>query len=402
MTEKPTANFEEPESISSAYDKIRVEIDHSLGETSRIFLHLVDQTNPDGFNEVFLEAVTGGKRFRAFCAAVGASVAVAAQTEEAEIATTTLAGSPTTAAHAVRTAARDPRVQNLGVALELYQGAALVHDDIIDRSDVRRGRPSAHIRLASTHAANGFTGKSTEYGRDGAILLGDLLLAGADFALSQSISDMSSGNGSDLMRQYAAMTGEVAVGQFEDMRASYIPLDHLRVTAADNQLLDAALRVVRIKSARYSVVNPAVLGALAVGGGEDVTRALTAVLEPAGIAFQLRDDALGAFGLPEETGKPTGIDILEGKRTALLALTLESAPPSARNYLASAYGKESLTDEEVLSVKEILETYGMKAHEEKIALLVNSALKELENSGLAETSNELLAYLVDLLTRRQS
>ena len=127
---------------------------------------------------------------------------------------------------------------------------------------------------------------------------------------------------------------------------------------------------------------------------------LERVLEPAGIAFQLRDDALGAFGEPNETGKPTGSDIAEGKRTVLLALTLGLAPNNKRERINALYHRGSLNTDEINEVHAILREHGNDSHEELIAGYVREALDALAAAPLPAPAKMLLSYLVDMVTSR--
>ncbi|HCX84905.1 MAG TPA: polyprenyl synthetase, partial [Micrococcales bacterium] len=225
-------------------------------------------------------AVSGGKRLRArLClAAAGAC------------------GAPvdTALAPAVRAAA----------ALELFQAAALVHDDLMDASDTRRGEPAAHRWLAvAVESRPG--ADATRFGDSAAVLLGDLLLTMSATALHDAVADTEREVRRAAAAVYAEMSTEVALGQFLDLVAAHVPWHG----EAD---LDRAWRVVRAKSARYSVELPLALGARLAGADDATTAWFTAIGSHVGTAFQLRDDLLGVFGDPEVTGKPAGDDLREG------------------------------------------------------------------------------------------
>src|SRR5690625_884378 len=136
-------------------------------------------------------------------------------------------------------------------ALELFQGAALVHDDLIDSSDTRRGMPAAHRRLAAHHAAAGWQGSSDEHGAAGAILLGDLMLSLAQQEIDEAREAVEADAAREAGRRWAHMMAEVAVGQYLDVRSQVLPFDDLSVAAS--------LQVIRAKSARYSVEHPLVI-----------------------------------------------------------------------------------------------------------------------------------------------
>lgn len=186
--------------------------------------------------------LSGGKRMRAVLGAVGCAI-LSAPEQRAEC----LTGSD--AVH-------------LGAALELYQASALVHDDLMDGADTRRGLPAAHRVFARDHEARGWLGRPQTFGANGAILLGDLLLSLAGEQMSAlAPSRASSKTGSSAVQHarsaFDAMTTEVALGQFLDVRSENLPLPWGREPgAAARRMQGDALSVVRHKSARYSVRHP--------------------------------------------------------------------------------------------------------------------------------------------------
>nr|BFE75360.1 polyprenyl synthetase family protein [Actinoplanes digitatis] len=177
-------------------------------------------------------------------------------------------------------------------ALELVQASALIHDDLMDRSDTRRGEPSVHRRFAARHAEAGWGGDASGFGDNAAVLLGDLALVWSDELLYSSGVDLA-----DLARArpvFDAMRTEVTVGQY---------LDVLTQATGDTSL-ERAGKVARYKSAKYTVERPLLLGAALAGAPESVSAAYSGYGLPLGEAFQLRDDVLGVFGDPAQTGKP--------------------------------------------------------------------------------------------------
>lgn len=201
-----------------------------------------------------------------------------------------------------------------GAALELLHASALAHDDLIDASDTRRGRPATHRGFAALHRDAGWPGDPEQYGAAAAILLGDLLLSWSDEMLRRC--------GLPLERVAPALDvlelcrTEVIAGQFLDVS----------VQARGRADVDAAMTVLRYKSAKYSIERPLHVGAALAGAGPETLTALSSFGLPLGEAFQLRDDLLGVYGDPATTGKPAGDDLVEGKRTVLVALALDAAP----------------------------------------------------------------------------
>lgn len=239
-----------------------------------------------------------------------------------------------------RTATETDALWDICTALEIFQSAALVHDDLIDNSDTRRGRPAAHRALETSHRSAGWSGDAEAFGRASAILLGDLLVAWSDDLLESALEGLP--HAGDVRSEYARMRRDVTTGQFLDIA------EESAWSVNDGGLhAERALRVASLKSARYSIEQPLVLGAALAGAEPDQTAALRRFGHPIGMAFQLRDDVLGVFGDASVTGKPAGDDLREGKRTVLIALTRQALDPSARNLLDEMLGDPELTAQQV-------------------------------------------------------
>ena len=236
---------------------------------------------------------------------------------------------------------------DVAASLELFHMFALVHDDIMDRSDVRRGQPSIHRTLASQWRGDQFgQGDPDWFGLSGAILLGDLALV-----LSQ---EMFTASGMT-MEQYRAvcpildsMRVEVLLGQYHDLLAG-------QSLSPD---IEATLRVIRYKTAKYTVERPLHLGAVIAGGDRAVLDACTSFAIPIGEAFQLRDDVLGVFGDPTATGKSTLDDIRDGKRTTLIAVALQRGSRSELALLRSQLGNPELDAAGADAVRGVLVSTG--------------------------------------------
>ena len=258
----------------------------------------------------------------------------------------------------------------LCASLEVFQAAALVHDDLIDNSDTRRGRPSSHRALEGRHRALGWAGDAAPFGRSAAILLGDLLLAWSDDLLEDALHGEETA--ASVRGLYARMRRDVTVGQFLD-----ITEESAWSLTPDADHAERALRIVSLKSARYSVEQPLLLGA-ALAGADAVQRAaLSAFGRPLGTAFQLRDDVLGVFGDPEVTGKPAGDDLREGKRTLLVALTRTASPPGVRRAIDELLGDPDLDGEQVRFLQATMRESGAL---DRVEELISSAAQEAERA----------------------
>jgi geranylgeranyl diphosphate synthase, type I len=317
-------------------------------------------------------AVSGGKRFRAaFC--YWGFQAVAGSSYD------TTSGDADEAHDALLRAC---------AALELLHASALVHDDYMDASDTRRGRPATHRGFETEHRRDGWRGDPEQYGASAAILLGDLLLSWSDELLRRC--------GLPLERVVAALDvfdrcrSEVITGQFLDVS----------VQARGVADVDAAMTVLRYKSAKYSVERPLHVGATLAGATAEQLVQLSAFGLPLGEAFQLRDDLLGVFGDPSTTGKPAGGDLVEGKRTVLVALALDAAPPADAARLDAALGSD-LSPGEVTELRRIIDHSG--AHdqvEQVITRLASTATSALARAEVAPRARDVLLELATAATVR--
>ncbi|MDU4027158.1 MAG: polyprenyl synthetase family protein [Varibaculum cambriense] len=320
--------------------------------------------------EVGLTALEGGKRTRARLAYTGWKAIRAS------------------------TATPPKPVLDLGVALEIYQASALVHDDIIDNSVLRRGKDAAHISFTRRHLAAQRPGDHQEYGRLAAILLGDLLLAVADqcaFEAAATCKDPYA-----FFANWTEMTREVAAGQYLDLR---LETDELDPAHAREQILT----VIRHKSGRYSVAHPLTLGARLAGAGPEQIKTLFAIGEYWGIAFQLCDDELGVFGDPSRTGKPAGGDITEGKKTVLWSLAEQLLGEEARANLHQVFGNRAATAEQILAVTDALNSQGVRdQHRQLIADYAAKGDALVASGEFDDAGREALLSLGRALVERES
>jgi geranylgeranyl diphosphate synthase type I len=269
----------------------------------------------------------------------------------------------------------DPRIVDAGAALELLHTFALVHDDVMDGSDRRRGAPSVHRAFTDRHVARGWQGDARRSGEGAAILIGDFAFVYAD----QVIGELTG----SARAVFDEMRLELCVGQFLDLVG----------TAGGSRDPDAAVRIERFKSGKYTVERPLHLGAALAGAPPETLAAWTAVGLPLGEAFQLRDDLLGTFGEAEVTGKPVGEDLREGKCTPLLTEAVARAGPAEQARLARV-GTADLGAAEIADLQAVLVATGaVAAVEARITARVDEALTALAAVPVAEPAR---AALVDL------
>jgi geranylgeranyl diphosphate synthase type I len=287
-------------------------------------------------------------------------------------------------------------IVGVGAALELFQAAALFHDDVMDRSDTRRGVPTAHRTFAARHRDAGWSGDADQFGLSAAILLGDLSLVASEDEFLRAVSEVPAAAVAPARVLFTRMRTEVTVGQYLDMHAQMLPwTDDFD---ADER---RAREVVRSKSARYSVESPIAIGAALAGAAPEQLATCSAFGLPLGEAFQLRDDLLGAFGDPETTGKPAGDDLREGKRTLLVIRAMRALDPAARTELASMLGAPDLTAADVAQMQQTIRGTGAADEvEELIETLSDTALSTLAASGLSGPAVETLSDLARAAVQR--
>ncbi len=286
----------------------------------------------------------------------------------------------------------------LATSMELFQAAALIHDDVMDDSETRRGRPAMHRALADSHTERGWHGDPERFGAAGAILAGNLCLGWCEDLFSDSGLPPEALTAARPV--FERMRGQLMAGQYLDIVTSVRPWRRLE----DDERTARAFHVIRYKSAKYSIEHPLLIGATAGGAGGADLEALSSYGVALGEAFQLRDDVLGVFGDPEVTGKPAGDDLREGKRTVLVARALAGATTAQADQLEERLGAPDLAEDEVLDLRRLLvDTGALEQVEADIATGAETARRALaEATGIAAEARETLAELIDVTTARST
>ncbi|MFT6942258.1 MAG: geranylgeranyl diphosphate synthase type I [Nitriliruptoraceae bacterium] len=289
--------------------------------------------------------------------------------------------------HAAAGGIDEQTVLPAGLALELLHTCALLHDDLLDDADARRGRTTAHVSFAAVHRESGLAGDAERYGAAAAVLVGDLAFVVADelfLACDVPADRLLAG-----LRAFTGLREEVMAGQALDVQAA----------AARLTSRELALTIAAAKSGRYSVARPLQIGALLAGATAAAADALAAAVEPLGQAFQVRDDLLGVFGDQGTTGKSAAGDLREGKRTLLVAEAAARLDDAGRARLEELLGDPSLTDEQVEEARTLLASSGaVAATHAWIDDAVERGLAAVEALDLApharRTLHEVGAWLV--------
>lgn len=293
-------------------------------------------------------------------------------------------------------------VLRVGAALELFQAAALFHDDVMDDSDTRRGLPSAHRRFATRHAEQGWSGDPGRFGESAAILLGDLALVAGEREFVRAVADLDADRRGRAHAVFDRMRTVVTVGQYLDLVAQALPWGEDPV--ADE---GRAREVIVAKTARYSVEHPLLLGAVLAGAGDAALAEISGYGLPLGEAFQLRDDLLGVFGDPATTGKPAGDDLREGKRTVLVARAMGRARDTGDAMLAAALhaglGDHTMDDHacDALAAR-IAASGAVEEVEALIAELGEQAFGALDAAVLHEDGRAMLVRLAHAAVDRHA
>ena len=279
----------------------------------------------------------------------------------------------------------DPMAVDAGAALEMLHTAALIHDDIIDGSDVRHGAETVHVRFARLHRDREWAGQAGRFGEAAAIVSGDLALVYSSRLMSEVPREAAT--------VFEEMRLEVNVGQYLDILGA---AEGMRV--AGDVAVERAKRICRYKTAKYTIERPLHLGAALAAPGQLARLAgpLSAFGLPLGEAFQLKDDLLGVFGDPALTGKPVGDDLREGKPTLLAGLAAARAPR-----FAERFGAADLTDAEIRDLQGMIEETGARAEVEKaVTDLVARSQEALDALPLTPEAVQSLGQLARFVAGR--
>ncbi|MET8797152.1 polyprenyl synthetase family protein [Nocardia sp. NPDC004568] len=276
-------------------------------------------------------------------------------------------------------------VVRASAALELLHAFALVHDDIIDDSDIRRGSPTVHRHGADLHSRMGLRGRAADFGTAVAILIGDLCLAWYHDMLDSCALGPEQRRA---VRRLSSQTfAELIAGQYLDLAEQ----------GSRHLSMDRSWKVIAYKTSKYTIERPMQLGGILAAGDPMIVDSYSRYAVPLGEAFQLRDDILGAFGDPAVTGKPDGDDLRTGKGTVLLATTRKLADDTARRTIDELLSRETMTDEDVARLREIMvETGAVTIVEERIGEQAQAAASAAEDMPVDAVVRDALR---DLVTR---
>ncbi|MFJ2766248.1 polyprenyl synthetase family protein [Streptomyces sp. NPDC087300] len=276
-----------------------------------------------------------------------------------------------------------PAVQ-AGAALEMFHAFCLIHDDVMDHSDTRRGRPTVHRALARHHSAGRTAQAARNLGAGAAILAGDLALLWSDELLNSGDAGLDAIQCERVRPLVNVMRSEVMYGQHLDLVSTGQPTTDV----------DSALLIARYKTAKYTIERPLQIGAALAGAEQRLLARLSEFALPLGEAFQLRDDLLGAFGNQGRTGKPALDDLRQGKHTALAAHALRTADADQVHRLRTRYGDPALDEAGAAALRTVFEDTGaLRAVEHMIVTRYERALAALDAARLPQEADTQLRSL---------
>jgi geranylgeranyl diphosphate synthase, type I len=275
------------------------------------------------------------------------------------------------------------------LAVELMESFLLIHDDIIDRDELRRGYLTVH-RIYENKAKRDFPKvDSIHYGNSMAIILGDIAaiiaseaILTSDFPLKAKLAAVD---------RFSKVVVNTCLGQMLDIHSEIEPI----VTEED------VLRMHKLKTAIYTVDGPLAIGGLLAGADKHKLRALSRFAIPLGMAFQLKDDILGLFGDRQQTGKAVGNDIREGKKTLLILKAMEICSPAERKFISSSLGRRDISEKDILRIRELVKTSGSLDYSNDLASrLIKDAKRALRKADLKEEPVDMLLELADYVLNR--
>lgn len=276
------------------------------------------------------------------------------------------------------------RMLPVACALEMFHTFALIHDDVMDKGETRRGRETIHVKIAKefSHLPKE---KAAHYGLSGAILAGDLAYAYADELFASTSEDHLAHQ--KALELFTLMKQEVIYGQYLDVFGGASGVDE-----------DEILTIYEYKTARYSIEKPLLIGCVLGGRDKSVYDALSLFGKCVGVAFQIRDDLLGIFGDEILTGKSGAGDMHEGKYTLLMVKTLEmlkkNGNTASLKKINTLFGNKQSSLDDVLWLKECMSDSGARLYcEKKAQSLVDGARVVL---GKATINPRIKANLLEL------
>jgi geranylgeranyl diphosphate synthase type I len=281
-------------------------------------------------------------------------------------------------------------VWKVAMCLELVQSFLLIHDDVIDEDDTRRGDRTVHRHYGDLHRKRYRLGDPQHFGESMAILCGDLSLALAHEILEDL--DLEPPLRRAILARMNRMVSHALYGESMDV------ISQVETEVSEQDVLTINV----LKTASYTVEGPLQMGAL-LGGAQDADlERLSRYAIPLGKAFQIQDDILGLFGDAERLGKPVGSDIREGKRTSLILKAVEEANPAQREFLQGLLGNKGVTEDHLDEIRGlVVETGALDACREEARTLAEASRKALKGCSWRQEGVEFLEGALAFMVERE-
>lgn len=282
------------------------------------------------------------------------------------------------------------RILKAAVSIELVHIFLLIHDDVIDRDRMRHGIESVNAKYEKMGKKLFPGSEPVHFGNSVAVIVGDMVAAAGNQILFQSgFNPRFVIRALDKLQNIIAMTG---VGEAQDVLMEY------KKKASESEVI----RMYTNKTAKYTVEGPLHLGAILAGAEEDLPGKLSAYAIPVGIAFQIQDDILGAFGEEKKLGKPVGSDISSGKQTILIVKAREKADRSQKKFLESCLGKKDLNLKDVEKFREIIIGTGSLSYARKMATdLIFQGKEAMEETKTEKEAKDFFLGIADYMLNRE-
>jgi geranylgeranyl diphosphate synthase, type I len=283
----------------------------------------------------------------------------------------------------------DASIVKASCSLELLQSYLLIHDDVMDLSPLRRGKPTVHKIYEEIYQNK--TSSPQHFGMSLSILVGNLANHLGLIAISEA--NFGSDYTSKALYEYNRVAVDVSLGQFLDMA----------LPTRESVSYDDVAKVQHAKTSRYSTEGPLLIGALLGGGSADQLKSLEGFANPLGQAFQIKDDLLGMFGSEEKIGKSVLSDLKEGKKTLLILKALDLCDNAQRKTILLNLGREDATMADLEKVRRIVEETGAKKYSEDLLITLSQKSKSIiSKAEIDDSVKQILLDLTDFLLEREN
>ncbi len=278
------------------------------------------------------------------------------------------------------------------LSIEALQSYLLVHDDIMDEDDLRRGDDTLHKMYENYHKKKFSGGRPAKFGENMGIIAGDIANS---FAVTQILkSDFDDETKIEALEKFEQIHRHTGYGQVLDVTFNEKDLENMGEKDV--------LTVHHLKTAQYTIAGPLEMGAIFGSGSKEQIAVLKKYGENVGKAFQVYDDMLGLFGNKDKLGKPADSDLKEGKRTLLILKALEKCDEEQKETILNALGNRDLTKHQIQKVRNIVKETGSYDYSRKLTIeLAEEGKKALDDDLLDSEIVEFLKGLADYIITRE-